>query len=67
MSAKRVAKVLLVSVADFVSFSFVEDTVKKMRVTKAKQRYLCRAENHYDVPCLLVPLAVLVNYFERKE
>ena len=48
MSAKRVAKVLLVSVADFVSFSFVEDTVTKMRVTKAKQRYLCWIHNNID-------------------
>ena len=35
--------------------------------TKTRSDYLCWAEHHYDVPCLLVPLAGLVNHFERKE
>ena len=60
MSAKRVAKVLLVSVADFVSFSFVECTITKITlITKGKIKialgHLRGAEHHYNVPRLLVP------------
>ena len=66
MSAKRVAKVLLVSVADFVSFSFKERTIYSV-INKTRSDYLCWAEHHYDVPCLLVPLAGLWNHFKRKE